>query len=182
MTDYHSPTVVTPNLPIADITPLERLLLGLVFDADQDDDYFQSWCGPSDIVTLPVEELRAACEESRHVPESTIAARVDVLLAEFDAASEDPGDDIDVDITRPDTGWERMFQDIVRRSATIDEVVVTTAFTCSEMRPDGFGGSVMRISADLIRYASTMDMVEKMSNTAAPQTVPVAVEDGERLP
>lgn len=164
MADYHSPTVVTPDLPITDMTPLERLLLGLVFDAEQGDDaiYFHSWCGPSDIATLPVKELRAAREESRHIAGSAIAARVDVLLVEFDAASKDPGDHIDVDIIRPDTGWDRMFQDIVRRSATIDEVVVTAAFTCSKMRPDGFGGSVMRITSDAIQYSSTTDMLEKM--------------------
>ncbi|WP_245270142.1 hypothetical protein [Nitrobacter hamburgensis] len=31
-----------------------------------------------------------------------------------------------------------MFQDIVRRSATIDEIVVTTFYICTKMRPDGF--------------------------------------------
>jgi hypothetical protein len=30
MADYHSPTVVQPNIPAADITPLERLILDLV--------------------------------------------------------------------------------------------------------------------------------------------------------
>ena len=38
MTDYHSPTVVQPNIPAADITPLERLILGLAFDAESEDD------------------------------------------------------------------------------------------------------------------------------------------------
>jgi hypothetical protein len=46
------------------------------------------------------------------------------LLSRYDAdASDDPPDDIDVDLTDPDVGWDRMFQDIVRSSATIDEIV-----------------------------------------------------------
>ncbi len=57
--------------------------------------------------------------------------------------------------------------DIVRRSATIEEIVVTTAFTCTKMRPDGFGGSVMLITEDAIRYRSTTDMLEEFWNEAA---------------
>jgi hypothetical protein len=60
-----------------------------------------------------------------------------------------------------------MLQDIVRRSATISEIVVTTAFTCTKMRPDGFGGSVMLITADVIRYRSTTDILEEFWNEAA---------------
>lgn len=55
MADYHSPTVVQPNIPAADMTPLERLILDLVFDAENEacGIYYHSWCGPSDVVTRP---------------------------------------------------------------------------------------------------------------------------------
>ncbi|MGE8106859.1 hypothetical protein ACQKP1_24535 [Allorhizobium sp. NPDC080224] len=161
MADYHSPTVVQPNIPAADMTPLERLILDLVFDADSEDDgiYFHSWCGPSSIVTLSVDDLRSASDASRAYGESSISERVAALLERRDAGTDDDlPDDIDVDLS--DDGWDRMFQDIVRRSATIDEIVITAAFTCTKMRPDGFGGSVMRITADTTRYASTVDMLE----------------------
>lgn len=170
MADYHSPTVVQPNIPAADITPLERLILGLVFDADSDDDgiYFHSWCGPSDSVTLSADDLRAALDASCKYGESSIAKHVSTLLARYDAElGDDPPDDIDVDLTADDSGWDRIFQDIVRRSAAVEEIVVTTAFTCAKMRPDGFGGSVMLITADAIRYRSTTDMLEEFWNEAA---------------
>lgn len=170
MADYHSPTVVQPNIPAADITPLESLILGLVFDAEGNDDgiYFHSWCGPSDIVTPSIGDLRVALEASGDQTESGIVKHVSALLARHDAeAGADPPDDIDVDLTDSDTGWDRMFQDIVRRSATIDEIVVTTSYTCSKMRPDGFGGSVMLITANAIRYRSTMDILEEFWNEAA---------------
>ncbi|RFB76633.1 hypothetical protein [Methylovirgula sp. 4M-Z18] len=170
MADYHSPTVVEPNIPVADMTPLERLILDLVFDTEGDDAgiYYHSWCGPADIVTLPVGELRAAFTASHQQGESTIGRHVAGLLARYDAeAGDDPPDDIDVDLTDIDVGWDRMFQDIVHRSTTLDEIVVTTAFTCTKMRPDGFGGSVMLITADAIRSRSTTDILEEFANEAA---------------
>ena len=169
MTDYHSPTVVQPDIPAADITPLERLILGLVFDAEGDGDgiYFHSWCEPSDIVTLSIDDLRVAVGASRDQTESGIVKHVSALLARHDAeAGDDPPDDIDVDLTDSDAGWDRMFQDIVRRSATIDEIVVTTSFTCTKMRPDGFGGSVMLITDKAIRYRSTTEILEEFWNEA----------------
>jgi hypothetical protein len=36
MTDYHSPTVVQPTIPNADMTPLEQLLLTRIFEAEPD--------------------------------------------------------------------------------------------------------------------------------------------------
>lgn len=170
MTDYHSPTVVEPTVPPADLTPLERLILDLVFNTDSDEGgvYFHSWCGPSDVVTLSVDDLRAAFDASREANGSRIGRYVATLLARHDAeAGDDPPDDIDVDLTDTDSGWDKIFQDILRRSATIDEIVVTAAFTCTKMRPDGFGGSVMLITADAIRYSSTMDMLEAFWNEAA---------------
>ena len=38
MADYHSPTVVQPTIPNADMTPLERLLLTRIFEAEPDGD------------------------------------------------------------------------------------------------------------------------------------------------
>lgn len=170
MADYHSPTVVQPNIPAADMTPLERLILDLVFDAENEacGIYYHSWCGPSDVVTLSVDDLRTACAASHEQGESSIGNHIIALLARYDAdAGGDPPDDIDVDLTDSDTGWDQMFQDIVRRSAAINEIVVMSAFTCTKMRPDGFGGSVMLITADAIRYRSTTDILEEFWNEAA---------------
>lgn len=169
MADYHFPAVVTPSIPVADMTTLENLLLQQIFDEsiDGNESYFHSWCGPSDILTVDAIELRTAWQESR-VRESQINAYVGKRLKAFDATAEDKRSyDIDLDLTGPDEDWTRMLQDIVRRSQTLDEIVVTTAFTCSKMRSDGFGGSVMRITADFIQYASTVEMLEEMREAPA---------------
>ena len=164
MADYHSPTVVTPTIPVADMTALENLLLQQIFgeSLDGNECYFHSWCGPSDILTIDATEMRTAWQVSRG-RESRINVYVGKRLEAFDATADDKrSNDIDLDLTGPDEDWTRMLQDIVRRSQTLAEVVVTAAFTCSTMRSDGFGGSVMRITADAIQYASTVELLEDM--------------------
>ena len=50
-------------------------------------------------------------------------------------------------------------QDIVRRSAKLRYITVTTAFTCSKMRDDGFGGMALFITADAIKACSTTEFL-----------------------
>jgi hypothetical protein len=56
--------------------------------------------------------------------------------------------------------WECIFQDIVRRSATLKYVTAVSSFTCTKMRADGFGGMAVLITADAIRGKSTNDILE----------------------
>ena len=50
-------------------------------------------------------------------------------------------------------------QDIVRRSPTLNYVAAVSSFTCTRMRSDGFGGTVVVISADTILGKSTTDLL-----------------------
>ena len=54
MADYYTPTVIQPSIPDADMTPLERLLLSHIFDAECDSDgwYFFSEQGPADMLEV----------------------------------------------------------------------------------------------------------------------------------
>lgn len=52
-----------------------------------------------------------------------------------------------------------MVQDIVKRSTTLDHVAVVSAFTCSKMRPEGFGGMAILITADAVWGKSTEDIL-----------------------
>ncbi len=155
MTDYYFPTVIQPTVPNADMTALERLILEHVFDADVSGDalYLFSEVGPSDSFELPVPDLRQAIADSTDI-ESTLNA----YISERVAALAD--DDTYVEIDLSGTSWEFILQDIVRRSPTLNHVVAISAFTCSRMRPDGFGGMAVVITADAIRGKSTNDIVE----------------------
>lgn len=156
MADYHSPTIVQPSIPNADITPLERLVLGSVFDVESDGDalYFFTELGPRDTFELPVEEFRAAFSASAGVRSSAY----DYLrhtMATLDATTEF------TEIDFSGTSWNFIFQDIIQRSATLDYIYVLTAFTCTKMRPDGFGGMVVFVTANTVEGKSTFDILHE---------------------
>ena len=164
MADYFTPTVIQPVIPNADMTPLERLILGQVFEAEFDGDgvYFFTSIGPSDSFETEASALREAVEASSDL-RSTAAAYVSERLAGH-AVDEEV---IEIDLSG--MSWEFIFQDIVRRSATLDHVTAVSAFTCSRMRPDGFGGMAVVITADSVRGKSTNDILEDfLSSDAAP--------------
>jgi len=155
MADYFSPTVIQQPIPVTDMTPLERLVLSLIFDAEPDGEtlFFHASLGPSDAIGLSIDDLRTAFEASAGV-DSTAATYVAERLA---AVS---GDDTEIEIDFSGTSWEFVFQDIVLRSATLRYVTAVTSFTCSKMRPDGFGGMAVLITADAILGKSTNDILE----------------------
>ena len=67
MADYHSPTVVTPELPVGDVTLLERMILGRVFFAPGQHDgllHFAAPLIPEEFFSVSAANLRAALSES----------------------------------------------------------------------------------------------------------------------
>ncbi len=156
MADYFTSTVVQPDIPLPDMTPLETLILKAMFDSEiiNGEIYFFSEEGTSDVLSFNPAELREALERSENTPSSIH----DAVKGELDAA--DPGaEDIDLDLSL--TNWAFIFQDIVKRSRTLTHVSVVSAFTCSKMRPDAFGGMATLITADAIRSKSTTDLLEE---------------------
>jgi hypothetical protein len=150
MADYFSPTVIQPTIPLADITPLERLLLSHIFSAEIDRDglYFYAEESPVDIVALSRAELAAALAASE-----ASASSLNAFVAERLALLPSDEDAIDLDLSG--TSWEFIFQGIVRRSNTLRYVTVVSSFTCSKMRPDGFGGMAVLITAAKVMGKST---------------------------
>ena len=155
MADYLSPTVIQQPIPVADMTLLERLVLSLIFDAEPDGEtlYFHASLGLSDAIGLSVDDLRTAFEASAG-NDSTVTTYVAERLAAATAG------DTEIEIDFSGTSWEFIFQDIVRRSATLRYVTAVTSFTCSKMRSDGFGGMAVLITADAILGKSANDILE----------------------
>lgn len=155
MADYYTPTVVQQSIPTEDMTPLERLVLSLVFDAEPDGDalYFFSEVGPSDMIWPSSAQLRAAYEASAGV-DSTLAAYIAEKLAA------EPDGDTEIELDMSEMSWEIILQDIVRRSRTLEYITVVSAFTCSRMRVDGYGGMAVHITSDVIQGKSTHDILE----------------------
>lgn len=155
MADYFEQTVVQQIIPTADMTPLERLLLSHIFECEPDCDgwYFFAEQSPSTMIFVTRAELQAALASSPDV-ESAAHLYVTEQLATANA------DATEIDLDLSGTSWEFFLQDIVKRSRTLAYVSVVAAFTCSKMRPDGFGGMAVLITRDAIVGKSTNDLLE----------------------
>ena len=62
MADYFTTTIIDPALPLADITPLERLALGTIFETDQTDAGLScfAWESVNHVPSLPAPKVRDA--------------------------------------------------------------------------------------------------------------------------
>jgi hypothetical protein len=156
MADYFTPTVIQPNIPIADMTPLERLVLCRFFESEEHASalYFFSETGPCDLLCFCTNELGEAIDASSGIA-STLLHHARSTLAT--AASEHGTVTLDLSAI----SYEVVLQDIVKRSQTISSISVTAAMTCSKMRADGFGGFVTLITQDDIIGESTTGLLEK---------------------
>jgi len=161
MADYLTPTVVQQKIPDKDISPFERLMLGNIFSVEQYDDelYFFSEDGPSTFLTVERAELEAALDASRDRP-SSVAEEIGAQLIKI------PIDEPLVELDLSAVSWEFIFQDIVRRSDTLSYLTVVSSFTCTKMRPDGFGGMAVLITKDTVAGQSTHDILGDLISEA----------------
>jgi hypothetical protein len=169
MADYYTPTVIQQTIAGADMPPLERLLLSHIFESEHDGEgwYFYSESGPAHMIMVDRAALDSALAASEFDVDSTANSFVRKLLADLkDEKLQNGYLDVDLSII----SWEFIFRDIVRRSSTLDYVSAVSSFTCSRMRPDGFGGAVVVISADTILGKSTNDLLEEFIEQAAPSS------------
>lgn len=162
MADYYTPTVIDPVIPISAMQPIERLFLAKVFDEEVTSEavYYYSEDGANDLNFLPADEVRAALDavtpETSRLAQKLIDEQPDAILADEEIELDMCGD-----------LWPDVLQDIVRRSSDLDHLTVTMAFTCSKMRPDGFGGLAMLITASSIRSESTHTLFDRFYKEAA---------------
>ena len=161
MADYHSPTVVTPDIPRSAITALEFAALAGMFECDVNGDActFHSSEGPSEWVCLDVADVKAMIEDETHVPSRTADFVRDKLHSVGTGQTR-----IELDFSEHDAAV--IFQDIVRRCGGLHHVTITAAWTCTKMRADGFGGSVTVITADEILATSTSEMEHRLLDLA----------------
>ncbi|MGO8847816.1 MAG: hypothetical protein ACLQFI_21285 [Methylocella sp.] len=157
MADYHPPTVVPQIIPNDDMTPLERLLLTNIFDADDinGEHYLYAEECPQTLLTLDKAELDAAIAASQDRRSSALP-----IIQEQLSHCEPDQSTIDLDLSG--FSWETIFQDVVRRSKTLEYISVISSFTCSKMRSDGFGGMAVLITSTSIRGKSTEDILEEL--------------------
>lgn len=143
------------------MTALERLPLSRIFQSERDGQawYFFDEDNPSTMIRTTRAELAEALALSAD-HDSTAHRYVTKKLAAVSAEA----DEIDLDVS--DTSFEFFLQDIVKRSPTLAYISVVAAFTCSRMRPNGFGGMAILITADAICGKSTNDLIAEFLSDA----------------
>ena len=157
MADYHSPTVVQPDIPVAAMTPLERRLLCELFEHEGNDQavYFFASDNVADTAWIATAELVELLGRDNGMV-SRIADAVRAEIAKGDLGE----DEFELDFSM--IGYDLIFQDIVRRSPDLDHVQIIAAWTCTKMRPDGFGGMATVITADEVQSMSTASYIEEV--------------------
>lgn len=157
MADYHSPTTVQPNIPIAAMTALELRLLCELFEFERDDAtiYFFATENVADTAWIDRTELLALLDGGDDRP----SAITDVVRAEL-AATDPQEEEFELDFSL--IGYDRIFQDIVKRRPDIDHIQIVAAWTCTRMRPDGFGGMATVITAETVESMSTTSFIEEV--------------------
>ena len=154
MADYYSQCVVSPMLPLSDLTAAEHLILCNMFEseADADELYLFAEVGRNSMFDLERSDIVAALATT-----AKGSAAADLLAGAIAGLSED--DTVaEIDL---DDQWIGILQEIVRRSPTLTFIAIETAFTCTKMRPDGFGGSALLITADTVDAMSTSQFIDE---------------------
>ncbi len=166
MTDYYSQTVVRTGIPRTAMTGLEFDILCQIFghEAVGEDIYFFAEHGLNDIAYVGAEaaKLFAAADAG-------IASSLADHVAELTAKLSEDDEQVEIDVT--EFGYEAIFQDIVRRSA-LDFIEVEAAWTCTKMRPDGFGGAATLITATAIEGMSTSSWLDEAIARLEPGPAP----------
>lgn len=162
MADYFSQTVIRPDIPRSAMTGLEYAALCQIFGHEDvgEDIYFFAAHGPNDFVLLDAELVRSLLAADDGV-DSALAAQFREALA----AAPPDADTIELDVSV--VSFEGILQDIVARSA-LDYIEVETAWSCSKMHPDGFGGSATLITSDDIQTVSTSAWLDEAIASLSP--------------
>jgi hypothetical protein len=169
MADYYSQCVVSPTLPLTDLTAAERLVLCAIFDSevDEQDLYLFAEISRSSSITLELPDALVALS-------ATAAASAATRLLSKGVADTPEGEDlVEIDV---EDAWTEIFQEIVRRSDTLSFVAIETGLTCSRMRSDGFGGAAVVVTADTCDTMSTSQFIDETLAArfaAVPEATPV---------
>jgi hypothetical protein len=163
MADYYTQLVVQQTIPSALISPFEQLLLSAMLEHEQTGE---------EIYYFASEQVRGFPSISRIELTEVLAAspqrsRLKTFVSEQIARHPDDCPHVDLDFTASVFGSDAhliILQDIVRRSkGALPYLTIGAAYTCSKMRPDGFGGMCIMIAPRAIRYWSTYDVLERFT-------------------
>jgi len=161
MTCLQTKIATYPALPIADITPLEKLILSKVLDCAEIDGGLELYTdtGPMNPIVVSRRELMEAMDTSDQANESLLKRFMRGHVLSSILPREDPDPESVVFIDLSEFPWQFVVQDIITRSPTPRELVVIQWISDPSQRPDTFGASVSLITENGVFHATSEDLL-----------------------
>lgn len=160
MTCLQTKIATYPALPIADITPLEKLILSKVLDCAEVDGGLELYTdtGPMNPIVVSRRELIEALDTSDQANESLLKRFTrEHVLSILPTEDIDPESIVFIDLS--EFPWQFVVQDIVTRSPTLRELVVIQWISDPSQRPDTFGASVSLVTENGVFHATSEDLL-----------------------
>jgi hypothetical protein len=168
MPDYYELSTLTPYIPVAMITPLERALLeAFNLSPKSLDDrlyYFSEegvYAGTLDYSPQRFIEDASPLRELIHQS-----------VFKDSAKSVKDDESVEVDLETTAISWTDVLQSILNRPENTDirHFTLNQALTCSKMGPGSFGGAITRVTKDDVFYADTNGLSKMFDAGIDPHT------------
>lgn len=164
MTNLETRIITHPPIPLADITPLEMLVLTNVLECSETEAGLVLFTdfGPTNPINVKrhvlIEAFRASAPHVDRAINAFIASRI---IAFLPAPSGEVDAEATVDIDLSEFPWRFVVQGIVARSPSLSEVVVIQWTNHPSQRPETFGASVSLITAKAIHHATSENLLAR---------------------
>jgi hypothetical protein len=164
MTNLETRIITHPPIPLAEITPLEMLVLTNVLECSETEAGLVLFTdfGPTNPINVQRHELinafRASAPQTDSALNVFIASRVIALIP---APSGEVDTEATIDIDLSEFPWQFVVQGIMARSPSVSEVVVIQSMNHPSQRPETFGASVSLITASTIHHATSDDLLAR---------------------
>lgn len=162
MTTLESRIYSHPPLPLADISPLEMLILTNVLECSETEEGLVLFTdvGPTNPIRVRRGELVAAFGASaRNAADPVNVFIADRILALQPARGNTVEDDVMIEIDLSGFPWQFVVQGIVARSPDLHEVAVIQWTNHPSQRPESFGAGVSLITAKAVHHATSGDIL-----------------------
>jgi hypothetical protein len=171
-----------PPIPLADITPLEKLVLTHVLECSESEAGLVLYTdvGPVNPINVKRRALLDAFGASAPQADSALNAFIGGRILALLPTSPD-GDDVGADIDLSVFPWPFIVHDIVARSPSLAEVTVIQWMNHPSQRLETYGASVSLITGKGIHHATSADLLNRFrlqDRALMPPVSPPSLRDG----
>ncbi|WP_349507345.1 hypothetical protein [Agrobacterium pusense] len=162
MTNLETQIYTYPPIPLADVTPLEKLVLTHVLECSETEAGFVLFTdvGPINPISVNRKALLDAFGASAQQTESALNTFIGSRILALLPTSPD-GNDVAAEIDLSEFPWQFIVHDIVARSPSLAEVTVIQWMNHPSQRPESYGASVSLITGKGIHHATSEDLLKR---------------------